>query len=301
MAEMPAFLRPFNLPQDQKKVLEVMQMPDSDRQAMSPETYANPLVSHLFGGMANLVTAPGKIATPNPYPVGSEESDWYEGQRQKAINDWAPGMAISMMGAGAPAAEAGAVGIFGGRLAKTADRTALAKAEEMTKNGITKENIYAETGWFQGPDKKWRFEIPDKDSGMSGPGSIGDIVGKQGTVGDALTHDALFEAYPELKDIPLQGTDLLGKHGAMHIKDPIAGNSIAISNQAPLPRSQLLHELQHEIQDIEGFSPGSSSSSSNYRDIPGEIESRDVQNRMWKSKEQLKNQPPAVMVLRGNS
>jgi len=54
-----------------------------------------------------------------------------------------------------------ALGIFGGRLAKTADHAALAKAEEMAAAGAPREDIWNQTGWFQGADKKWRFEIPD--------------------------------------------------------------------------------------------------------------------------------------------
>lgn len=41
-----------------------------------------------------------------------------------------------------------AVGIFGGRLAKTADQAALARAEEMAAKGADRRAIWDETGWF---------------------------------------------------------------------------------------------------------------------------------------------------------
>jgi len=60
-----------------------------------------------------------------------------------------------------------AVGIFGGRLAKTADQAALARAEEMAAKGADRRAIWDETGWFQGKDGKWRFEIDDSKSALN--------------------------------------------------------------------------------------------------------------------------------------
>jgi len=54
-----------------------------------------------------------------------------------------------------------AAGIFGGRLAQTADHAALGRAEDMARKGADRDAIWNDTGWFQGSDGKWRFEIPD--------------------------------------------------------------------------------------------------------------------------------------------
>lgn len=56
---------------------------------------------------------------------------------------------------------AGALGTFGGKNAATADLKALETARRMAGEGASRESIWAETGWFQGPDKHWRFEIDD--------------------------------------------------------------------------------------------------------------------------------------------
>lgn len=79
-----------------------------------------------------------------------------------------PATGSSLMLAGTAAITGGVVpksgmslGTFGGRLAKTADQAALAKAEEMAAKGAPKDAIWNETGWFQGVDGKWRFEIDD--------------------------------------------------------------------------------------------------------------------------------------------
>ncbi len=53
---------------------------------------------------------------------------------------------------------------YGGKNANRADLESLARAREMEKAGADMEAIRRETGWFQGMDGLWRFEIDD--SGM---------------------------------------------------------------------------------------------------------------------------------------
>lgn len=71
----------------------------------------------------------------------------------------------------------------------------------------------------------------------------------------ALEHPALFEAYPELKGRVLyqgrkSGDD--GMYGSLY------GNQIDVTSKGLLndPRSTTLHELQHAIQEVEGFGIG---------------------------------------------
>ena len=56
----------------------------------------------------------------------------------------------------------------------------------------------------------------------------------------------------------------------------------------------LIHEIQHAIQHIEGYAQGSNGSNKNYYKVAGEIESRDVQNRINLSFEQRKNIRPDI-------
>jgi len=69
-----------------------------DQAAMMPETYANPAVRGAISGVADMVKVPGQVMTPNPYPPGSEEADWFEDQRTKGGEQWAHNMALNMMG-----------------------------------------------------------------------------------------------------------------------------------------------------------------------------------------------------------
>ncbi|MBO5355705.1 MAG: hypothetical protein J6B09_06535, partial [Clostridia bacterium] len=48
-----------------------------------------------------------------------------------------------------------------GTKARTADKMKLATAQRMIAEGVDSETVRRETGWFQGYDGKWRFEIDD--------------------------------------------------------------------------------------------------------------------------------------------
>lgn len=73
-------------------------------------------MQHVAQGLGQAVATPGAVMQQNPYPPGSEAAIMYDDQRQGAMSRWAPGMALSMLGAGAPMAEAGALGAAGGGL-----------------------------------------------------------------------------------------------------------------------------------------------------------------------------------------
>jgi hypothetical protein len=153
----------------------------------------------------------------------------------------------------------GQLGVFAGASAKTADHAALAKAQEMAKNGAYGDEIWDATGWFQGADKKWRFEIPDLPSKMTG--SLETAASRSGvgdsTVGQAFHHPELYAAYPQLRDVTM--TTSPGRSGAAFQRGDVPSGipaNIDIGGGARNPRSLMLHELQHGIQDIEGFAKG---------------------------------------------
>ena len=84
---------------------------------------------------------------------------------------------------------------------------------------------------------------------------------KKGTakLADVLEHDALFEAYPELEDTSISFAEL--DDGERGYYDRVS-NTIVISNtlinSAGEKLKTMLHEIQHAIQNIEGFGGGSS-------------------------------------------
>ena len=78
------------------------------------------------------------------------------------------------------------------------------------------------------------------------------------TLADVLQHDSLYEAYPELRDVKVRlESDTGSKNGSY---DP-STNTITISKDKPGDSAKvgtMLHEIQHAIQQIEGWESGAS-------------------------------------------
>lgn len=143
----------------------------------------------------------------------------------------------------------GALRTFGGRAAATADHSALDRAAGMQAAGARPESIWQGTGWGLGRDGVLRFEIPD-DAARLRPhdGS------PTNSLGSLLDHPALFDAYPQLRDVSVFHRPELGPNAAA---DP-ARNRIALNLSDPQALDSLLHETQHLVQRTEGFAPGAS-------------------------------------------
>jgi len=152
----------------------------------------------------------------------------------------------------------GLVGMFAGKGAKTANLAKLARAEELRAAGVPDEQIWKETGWTMGfPDKQPRFEIPDDASRLSA-GAL-DYVSKNPQeipkIGSVLRHQELYGAYPEAKDISLfthKGS------GAEYSRTGTGDRESIKLSTFDEPKSPALHELQHAIQQREGFARGGS-------------------------------------------
>lgn len=78
------------------------------------------------------------------------------------------------------------------------------------------------------------------------------------TLADVLQHDSIYEAYPELRNVKVRlESDTGGKNGSY---DP-STNTITISEDKPGDGAKvgtMLHEIQHAIQQIEGWESGAS-------------------------------------------
>lgn len=164
---------------------------------------------------------------------------------------------LAMTGGLAAPRPANSIGMFGGRLAKTADQAALAEAEKMAASGADRQAIWDATGWFQGPDKKWRFEIDDSAQKMLR--SLDELARANPMPSDMVfKHDALHAAYPKVADTNWYLTKELESGGGSF--DP--GRGIRVGDGAGFasgkngPGGITLHEQQHVIQGIEDFGRG---------------------------------------------
>lgn len=220
-------------------------------------------------------------------------------------------MAMNLAGGGMPMAEKGAAGIFGGRLAQTADLKALQEAERMRMHGLHPADVRADTGWFRTPtDGKWKFEIPDNRSKLNVfPDKDGDAL--IGSYKAFLDHPDMFKAYPQIGDYRTRVQNNQGQRSGM-FDDFATKTEPKVFAEGPNRkdiRSVLLHEGQHGIQTIEDFARGADpdhyarlieqgfkknperyqaydfdalkkEADSLYHKTAGEVESRNVQHRM---------------------
>lgn len=141
------------------------------------------------------------------------------------------------------------VGMFGGRLAKNADHAKLAQAERMASEGGDPKAIYDTTGWFQGADGKWRFEISDHNATMR-PG-----FEQAKTYGQMIDHPELFDNYPAIANYPVQDMSPTMSGAASFM--PTRKAFEFKRGHGKNPKDVTLHEGQHAVQNLEGFAQGS--------------------------------------------
>jgi hypothetical protein len=163
-------------------------------------------------------------------------------------------------------------GMFLGPGASGADLPALARAEAMLESGIPREKVLRDTGWFRGVDGKMRWETDDSAAVLRSPlqnlfnnGDEGAAFG--GDVNSGLLHQELLggtrrgEVFPPAYDNLGEGLLNATKRGGDRVDGSYKASTGDIEIGAPNPqegKAVLLHELQHAIQQNEGFARGSS-------------------------------------------
>ena len=151
-----------------------------------------------------------------------------------------------------------------GEKSKIADTQKLANAELMLEQGVDSEAIRQETGWFKSYDGKWRYEIDDSKAEWNLDGAkpdqhrlfyFGEKVYK---LSDLLDHKELFEAYPQLKDVTVYSSPTIEHGNGSVVGRNTDSMSIGDIQDDSTTKWAIIHELQHIIQNIEGFARGSS-------------------------------------------
>lgn len=149
---------------------------------------------------------------------------------------------------------------FAGPQSETADIHALARAKDMIAKGESPEQVRRETGWFRGPDMKWRYEITDEDAVLVGGDRSDLFTAEDGTafqLQDIMDHDRLFAAYPDLKLIPVTVDNSIKAWGQVDgYGAEMRLNVRRIKAEGGDVLSIILHEIQHLIQRREGFARG---------------------------------------------
>lgn len=191
---------------------------------------------------------------------------------------------------------------YAGKNANGANLDSLREAQEMQAAGADMESIRKATGWHEGMDGKWRWEIDDPkmeyhragdalfgrnhpeyaeqqrleqkmlygeltDAEQARLRALTETWGRERSrlservergnarLEDVLDHEELFRAYPQLRHVRVVFDEtpkgVLGSFSA-------EGNQITISEELrDAPQDVLIHEIQHAIQNAEGFAKGS--------------------------------------------
>ena len=191
---------------------------------------------------------------------------------------------------------------YAGANANGANLESLREAQAMQEAGADMESIRKATGWHEGMDGKWRWEIDDSkmeyhragdalfgrnhpeyaeqqrleqkilygeltDTEQARLRALTETWGRErnrlservergnARLEDILDHEELFRAYPQLRHVRVVFDEtpkgVLGSFSA-------EGNQITISEELrDAPQDVLIHEIQHAIQNAEGFAKGS--------------------------------------------
>lgn len=145
-------------------------------------------------------------------------------------------------------------------------RKALDEAHAMYTAGESAEQVWAKTNWFVDPaDGRWKYQIPHWEGKIDMDYLQNAFEGlelRSVKLGDFYKLPGLYQGYPELKNIDI-GWDIYHPSGNTNIRGEanFAENSIKIfaRNQKEFEQT-LVHEVEHFIQDIEGFPTGGQSS-----------------------------------------
>ena len=169
---------------------------------------------------------------------------------------------------------------FAGEKAITANVGKLDQAKAMLEKGADEVEIWQKTGWFKDEiDDKWKFEINPRG------GELKPNPPRNTVLYNVLNDEKLYDAYPELQ---LYKVEIASEYNPMALKALGSSNGGFIPSQKTFIinekttdfKSTLYHEIQHAIQEIEGFSAGASGKDGKYWLTGGEAEARNVQKRM---------------------
>ena len=170
----------------------------------------------------------------------------FDPRRLKSKDLLAGGAGLAAIAAATAPGEAEAS--FPGPLSKTADLAALDTAKKLAASGADRQHIWDNTGWFQGPDQKWRYELSDHTAMYRGTKAAGTNY-----LDHVMPHEELYKAYPFLRNVRVY-------EGGPGMQEGGTWDSILqrINAYGPNKGSTVPHEWQHAIQDHEGFARGGS-------------------------------------------
>ena len=178
----------------------------------------------------------------------------------------------------------------------------VSKFEDMELMGIDRNTIWEETGLWRGKDGEIRTEVPDIEVSngfiryMQLNANVEPV--RPLRVVDAENgkkNEWFFRLYPEFRNLPIVVTKLYDNYLGGFTGDRIEIDRSLLSDP-DMFKAVLVHELQHAIQQAEGFSSGTNVKKAGgfdkYERTTGEVEARNVMARLALSPEGRKAVPP---------
>jgi len=226
---------------------------------------------NLWGEIKQAPQDMRNMFTPETY---KKTMDAYHKPQGNIDKDKAIAMAMDFLQTTNPVAGIG--GMFIGKGAKTWDVLKAQEAEEMLAKGIDPREVWKKTGTARFVDGQLRQEIPDNAARMVDPDTPGLLdkmiasdpssknlkgIPQAMALEDVFRHPNLDMAYfPTREDAPSVMFDSLGSTRGNYSDGFVTLNNANILDSEPVQRSTMLHELQHAIQQREGWAKGGSPS-----------------------------------------
>lgn len=186
------------------------------------------------------------------------------------------------------------IGKMGAARLSAASNLDIERPEQMAKEGYESRVIKIQTGWEMGIDGYWRYEFPDPFLESTVIESyVKPRFGEPINIPLIMREPLLLDAYPELEDLKLYAM-YSPRNGCAGYYNP-STKGIVISMGTPSDKFEfqiegvLLHEIQHLIQEIEGFAKGGNPKTiglRRYHRLAGEVEARNVCFRHFLTEEE---------------
>lgn len=131
------------------------------------------------------------------------------------------------------------------------DPAALQTAQTLERKGATGAEIWEATGLERAADGAWRAELDTTEAQIAPPATA-----TKTTLGKVMSWPALYQAYPQLRDMPIEFADANPAYRGMYHPSDKRITVWANGRDPADQRDTILHEVQHAIQDIERFAGG---------------------------------------------
>lgn len=228
------------------------------------------------------------------------------GFKQDEAGGWvdaAKSVAPAALGLGAMGQSEESEAAFIGKLSRSFSDAAYKLAKSLEGKGASRERIWRETGeqfgapMYRGVDGKWRQEITDEGLSITPPEYPGAPVEvtrgeqaipmRQYRIDDAVEHENLFTAYPNMQTSRLLATggDDVGG-GASGLYSP--AHDLYAMRSADLGTDEgkriIAHEMQHGIQTRESFAPGGSATEAKeiIKELSEDADYAEMQPKFWR-------------------